>query len=89
MPRNKHPADLMGFVAKLWCDHYNGTLAGLKSLTEAVFNIPWVVKNVPRNPSTLKMMAKMVRVLIIAMIVCCSDRIQNHLTDQRLPPLWS
>ena len=87
MPRNTHPANLMGLVGQLWCDHFqnNRTLTGLKSLTEAVFKLPWVAANVPRNPRTLKIMARMV----IAMIVCCLNMIQNHhVTDQRLPPLW-
>ena len=82
MPRNQPPA--LGQVRQLWWDHYDQTEAGLRSLTDAVFKIPFVAKNVPRNQSTLKMMSLMVR----DMIVCCSDIIQNHLIDQRLPPQW-
>ena len=77
MLRNTGPADLLSMVGNLWREHFqsNPNIDGLKSLTEALFDIRWVAENVPRNPRTLRMMALMVRVLIKAMKVCCSEMI--------------
>ena len=61
MFRNRYPANLMSTVIRLWRDLYNATPEGLQDFTEALFNIRWVAENVPFNPRTLQMMAKMVR----------------------------
>ena len=86
MPRNPYPPDLWLTVAQLWRNLFDQTPEGLRRFTEAVFSVEWVANNVPRNPRTLALMAKMVSHLII---VCYSDMIQNHLIDARLPPLWN
>ena len=82
MPREPYPVDLWSTVAQLWRNLFDQTPAGLQRFTEAVFSVEWVAKNVPCNPRTLSLMAKMVRDLIISTLVCCLYVIQNHLIDE-------
>ena len=70
LPRDKAPRGLMKTVNHLWRHHHNSTGEGLRSFIRALFELKWVAVNVPRNPNTERMMARLVSVLITAMMDC-------------------